>query len=160
MVEVSHAPPSTPHGKKRSAPSGSAPPGSVASGLRSAKRRVASSPRRTKEEERAVGGQTIVVRITSFHFIPKDKGNIRGGGFAQFEWEGDKMLEVRVPAFETEDQRKAIVSRLLNFVTLLLETNDLRASDEFPKVVIPIQPETPPRSSSRNLTQPPPTPTH
>jgi hypothetical protein len=40
IIEVSHAPPFTPHGKKRSAPSGSAPPGSVASGLRSAKRRA------------------------------------------------------------------------------------------------------------------------
>ncbi|KAK5290149.1 hypothetical protein LTR99_011148 [Exophiala xenobiotica] len=155
-VEVSPAPPSTPvRGQKRSAPS-SAPSGSVASGLRSKKQKVPSSPRRSKQEELATGGTTIVKQDASFHFVPTDKKNSLGGGTAQFEWDEDNMLEVRVPAFETREKRDRIITRLLQFVIMLLDANDLRASDEFPKRITPVRPKT--SSSSQSLTKAQPSP--
>ncbi|KAK5221040.1 hypothetical protein LTR72_006598 [Exophiala xenobiotica] len=77
--------------------------------------------------------QTVVEQDGSFHFIPRVKDDLFGGGVAQFEWQEDNMLEVRMLAFKSEDQRKEIILRLLKFVTVLLDTNNLSASDEFSK---------------------------
>ncbi|KAK5553338.1 hypothetical protein LTR46_008697 [Exophiala xenobiotica] len=68
--------------------------------------------------------QTVVEQDGSFHFIPRVKDDLFCGGIAQFEWQGDNTLEVRVLAFKSEDQRKEIISRLLKFVTMLLDTNN------------------------------------
>ncbi|KAK5269703.1 hypothetical protein LTR99_007139 [Exophiala xenobiotica] len=88
--------------------------------------------------------QTVVEQDGSFHFIPRVKDDLFGGGIAQFEWQGDNTLEVRVLAFKSEDQRKEIISRLLKFVTMLLDTNNVSASDEFSKRITSVRQQTPP----------------
>ncbi|KAK5566468.1 hypothetical protein LTR43_007868 [Exophiala xenobiotica] len=83
--------------------------------------------------------QTVVEQDGSFHFIPRVKDDLFGGGVAQFEWQEDNMLEVRMLAFKSEDQRKEIILRLLKFVTVLLDTNNLSASDEFSKRITSVR---------------------
>jgi hypothetical protein len=108
-----------------------------------------SAPRRTvsAEEKRATDIREFEIDGSTFHFTAKDKDNLFSGGKAHFEWGDDEVLEVTMPPFEDDEARKHIVRRLLDFVARLLDTNDLDASAEFPRSVIPIRAVSPPISN-------------